>query len=164
MYLRPQGYYNILIHSSNENCLFQTSRGAQTSSIMSDSGSFIEDDNHEQLTIQNIDTIKIMSDVEDDVRKQVDDQINSLENELKERDELIAKLQLKIELVSTTESATIESDSLKKDENDNFNVPLNSNEHHLEGNGERSSLNSSVPKLLRLQSIQDQAKAELKRY
>ena len=164
MYLRPQGYYNILIHSSNENCLFQTSRGAQTSSIMSDSGSFIEDDNHEQLTIQNIDTIKIMSDVEDDVRKQIDDQINSLENELKERDELIAKLQLKIELASTTESATIESDSLKKDENDNFNVPLNSNEHHLEGNGERSLLNSSVPKLLRLQSIQDQAKAELKRY
>ena len=164
MYLRPQGYYNILIHSSNENCLFQTSRGAQTSSIMSDSGSFIEDDNHEQLTIQNIDTIKIMSDVEDDVRKQVDDQINSLENELKERDELIAKLQLKIELASTTESATIESDSLKKDENDNFNVPLNSNEDHLEGNGERSLLNSSVPKLLRLQSIQDQAKAEMKRY
>ena len=163
MYLRPQGYYNILIHSSNENCLFQTSRGAQTSSIMSDSGSFIEDDNHEQLTIQNIDTIKIMSDVEDDVRKQVDDQISSLENELKERDELIAKLQLKIELASTTESATIESDSLKKDENDNFNVPLNSNEHHLEGNGERSLLNSSVPKLLRLQSIQDQAKAEMKR-
>ena len=163
MYLRPQGYYNILIHSSNENCLFQTSRGAQTSSIMSDSGSFIEDDNHEQLTIQNIDTIKIMSDVEDDVRKQVDDQINSLENELKERDELIAKLQLKIELASTTESATIESDSLKKDENDNFNVPLNSNEDHLEGNGEQSLLNSSVPKLLRLQSIQDQAKAEMKR-
>ena len=163
MYLRPQGYYNILIHSSNENCLFQTSRGAQTSSIMSDSGSFIEDDNHEQLTIQNIDTIKIMSDVEDDVRKQIEDQINSLENELKERDELIAKLQLKIELASTTESATIESDSLKKDENDNFNVPLNSNEHHLEGNGERSLLNSSVPKLLRLQSIQDQAKAEMKR-
>ena len=163
MYLRPQGYYNILIHSSNENCLFQTSRGAQTSSIMSDSGSFIEDDNHEQLTIQNIDTIKIMSDVEDDVRKQIEDQINSLENELKERDELIAKLQLKIELASTTESATIESDSLKKDENDNFNVPLNSNEDHLEGNGERSLLNSSVPKLLRLQSIQDQAKAEMKR-
>ena len=143
--------------------MFQTSRGAQTSSIMSDSGSFIEDDNHEQLTIQNIDTIKIMSDVEDDVRKQVDDQINSLENELKERDELIAKLQLKIELASTTESATIESDSLKKDENDNFNVPLNSNEDHLEGNGEQSLLNSSVPKLLRLQSIQDQAKAEMKR-
>ena len=164
MYLRPQGYYDILIHSSNKNCLFQTSRGAQTSSIMSDSGSFIEDDNHEQLTIQNIDTIKIMSDVEDDVRKQVDDQINSLENELKERDELIAKLQLKIELASTTESATIESDSLKKDENDNFNVPLNSNEDHLEGNGEQSLLNSSVPKLLRLQSIQDQAKAEMKRY
>ena len=164
MYLRPQGYYDILIHFSNENCLFQTSRGAQTSSIMSDSGSFIEDDNHEQLTIQNIDTIKIMSDVEDDVRKQVDDQINSLENELKERDELIAKLQLKIELASTTESATIESDSLKKDENDNFNVPLNSNEDHLEGNGEQSLLNSSVPKLLRLQSIQDQAKAEMKRY
>ena len=144
--------------------MFQTSRGAQTSSIMSDSGSFIEDDNHEQLTIQNIDTIKIMSDVEDDVRKQVEDQINSLENELKERDELIAKLQLKIELASTTESATIESDSLKKDENDNFNVPLNSNEDHLEGNGEQSLLNSSVPKLLRLQSIQDQAKAEMKRY
>ena len=144
--------------------MFQTSRGAQTSSIMSDSGSFIEDDNHEQLTIQNIDTIKIMSDVEDDVRKQVEDQINSLGNELKERDELIAKLQLKIELASTTESATIESDSLKKDENDNFNVPLNSNEDHLEGNGEQSLLNSSVPKLLRLQSIQDQAKAEMKRY
>ena len=131
---------------------------------MSDSGSFIEDDNHEQLTIQNIDTINIMSDIEDDVRKQVDDQINSLENELKERDELIAKLQLKIELSSTTESATIESDSLKKDENDNFNVPHNSNEDHLEGNGEQSLLNSSVPKLLRLQSIQDQAKAEMKRY
>ena len=39
---------------------------------MSDSGSFIEDDNHEQLTIQNIDPIKIMVDVEDDVKNMLE--------------------------------------------------------------------------------------------
>ena len=143
--------------------MLQTSRGAQTSSILSDSGSFIEDDNHEQLTIQNIDTIKIMADVEDDVRRQVDDQINSLENDLKEKDELIAKLQLEIDMAANVEMNSIESNSFKKDENDNFDVPLNNNEDHLEGNGERSLVNSSVPKLLRLQSIQEQAKAEMKR-
>ena len=60
---------------------------------MSDSGSFIEDDNHEQLTIQNIDPIKIMVDVEDDVKKQNEERIKQLEHDIKIKDEFISKLE-----------------------------------------------------------------------
>ena len=60
---------------------------------MSDSGSFIEDDNHEQLTIQNIDPIKIMVDVEDDVKKQNEERIKQLEQDIKIKDEFISKLE-----------------------------------------------------------------------
>ena len=144
---------------------FQTSRGAQTqSSILSDSGSFIEDDNPEQLTIQPVDTIKIMADVEEDVRRQVAQQISQLQTQLKAKEELIENLQRREE---PQERVTVTKEHLvKKDENDNFHMDMgvNSYEDQLEGQGEKSIISSTTPKLLRLQSIQDQAKAEIKRY
>ena len=54
-------------------------------------------------------------------------------------------------------------DLFKKDENDNLHMSLNSYEDQLEGQGEKSLIISTIPKLLRLQSVQDQAKTELKR-
>ena len=140
----------------------QTSRGAQTqSSILSDSGSFIEDDNPEQLTLQPVDTIKIMADVEEDVRRQVAQQVSQLETQLKDREEIIKNLQRREE---TQERMTVSKENLfKKDENDNLHMSLNSYEDQLEGQGEKSLIISTIPKLLRLQSVQDQAKTELKR-
>ena len=142
---------------------FQTSRGAQTqSSILSDSGSFIEDDNPEQLTIQPVDTIKIMADVEEDVRRQVAQQISQLHNQLKAKEDLIENLQRREEPL---ESLPMTNEHLiKRDENDNFHMSVNSYEDQLEGQGEKSIISSTTPKLLRLQSVQDQAKADIKRY
>ena len=76
-----------------QHCALQFSRGAQTyhtsCSIQSDSGSFIEDDHHEQLTIQSTDTIKIIADVEEGVRREVNDKIKILESEIIEKEEII---------------------------------------------------------------------------
>ena len=146
----------------NVNC--QTSRGAQTqSSILSDSGSFIEDDNPEQLTIQPVDTIKIMADVEEDVRRQVAQQISELQTQLKDKEELIENLQRREETPERLIMTMPKEQLLKRDENDNFHMSHNSFEDQLEGQGEKSVIISTTPKLLRLQSVQDQAKAEMKR-
>ena len=67
--------------------------GVQSS--LSESGSFIEDDNPEQLTVQSIDAIKLMADVEDDVRKQFVNQVKELEEELRKKQEVIEQLRTK---------------------------------------------------------------------
>ena len=109
-----------------------------------------------------MDTIKIMADVEEDVRRQVAQQISQLQTQLKAKEELIENLQRREE---PQESLTVTKEHLvKKDENDNFHMGVNSYEDQLEGQGEKSIISSTTPKLLRLQSIQDQAKAEIKRY
>jgi predicted RND superfamily exporter protein len=64
-------------------------------SCLSESGSFIEDDNPEQLTVQSIDAIKLMADVEDDVRKQFVNQVKELEEELRKKQEVIEQLRTK---------------------------------------------------------------------
>ena len=139
----------------------QTSRGAQSqSSIISDSGSFDDEDNSKKMTIHQVDTIKIMADVEEDVRRLVADQFTQLQAELRLKDEIINKMQ-KRENVPDSVSA-VKGESLK-DENDNFQVNINPYEDQLVGQGERSLINSTTPKLLRLQSVQDQAKSEMKR-
>ena len=61
--------------------------GVQSS--LSESGSFIEDDNPEQLTVQSIDVIKLMADVEEDVRKQFVNQVKELEEALRKKQEEI---------------------------------------------------------------------------
>ena len=109
-----------------------------------------------------MDTIKIMADVEEDVRRQVAQQISQLQTQLKAKEELIENLQRREE---PQERVTVTKEHLvKKDENDNFHMGVNSYEDQLEGQGEKSIISSTTPKLLRLQSIQDQAKAEIKRY
>ena len=67
--------------------------GVQSS--LSESGSFIEDDNLEQLTVQSIDAIKLMADVEEDVRKQFINQVKELEEELRKKQEVIEQLRTK---------------------------------------------------------------------
>ena len=67
--------------------------GVQSS--LSESGSFIEDDNPEQLTVQSIDAIKLMADVEEDVRKQFVNQVKELEEELRKKQEVIEQLRTK---------------------------------------------------------------------
>ena len=67
--------------------------GVQSS--LSESGSFIEDDNPEQLTVQSIDAIKLMADVEEDVRKQFINQVKELEEELRKKQEVIEQLRTK---------------------------------------------------------------------
>ena len=67
--------------------------GVQSS--LSESGSFIEDDNPEQLTIQSIDAIKLMADIEEDVRKQFENQVKELEEELRKKQEVIEQLRTK---------------------------------------------------------------------
>ena len=67
--------------------------GVQSS--LSESGSFIEDDNPEQLTVQSIDAIKLMADVEDDVRKQFVNQVKELVEELRKKQEVIEQLRTK---------------------------------------------------------------------
>ena len=130
------------------------------SSIISDSGSSVDNDNRQKMTIQQVDTIKIMADVEEDVRRLVADQFTQLQAELRLKDEIINKMQ-KRENVPDSVSA-VKGESLK-DENDNFHVNINPYEDQLVGQGERSLINSTTPKLLRLQSVQDQAKSEMKR-
>ena len=130
---------------------------------MSDSGSFIEDDNPEQLTIQPVDTIKIMADVEEDVRRQVAHQISQLQTQLKDKEELIENLQRREETPERLTMTMPREQLLKRDENDNFQMSHSSFEDQLEGQGEKSVIISTTPKLLRLQSVQDQAKAEMKR-
>ena len=61
-------------------------------SCLSESGSFIEDDHPEQLTIQSIDAIKLMADVEENVKKQYACQIKELEEELSKKQEKINQL------------------------------------------------------------------------
>ena len=105
-----------------------------------------------------------MADVEEDVRRQVAQQISQLQTQLKAKEELIENLQRREE---PQERVTVTKEHLvKKDENDNFHMDMgvNSYEDQLEGQGEKSIITSTTPKLLRLQSIQDQAKAEIKRY
>ena len=105
-----------------------------------------------------------MADVEEDVRRQVAQQISQLQTQLKAKEELIENLQRREE---PQERVTVTKEHLaKKDENDNFHMDMgvNSYEDQLEGQGEKSIISSTTPKLLRLQSIQDQAKAEIKRY
>ena len=64
-------------------------------SCLSESGSFIDDDNPEQLTLQSIDAIKLMADVEEDVRKQFVNQVKELEEELRKKQEVIEQLRTK---------------------------------------------------------------------
>ena len=64
-------------------------------SCLSDSGSFIEDDNPEQLTIQSLDAIKLMADVEEDVKKHFVVQVKELEEELRKKQEVIEQLTTK---------------------------------------------------------------------
>ena len=71
---------------------------------------------------------------------------------IKEKEQILSKLQLKEENKQVTRS--------EADENDNIRVvdvehPLVVDvEHHLEGQGQRNEINSHCPKLLRLQSVQ----------
>ena len=118
--------------------------------------------NHSQLA----DSMKIIVDVEDEVRRQTDGKIKQLENEIKIKDDIINLLENKIAELPILEETTLPSnykEPLKKDENDNFHTGLNSLEQHLEGKGESSLVDSTCPKLLRLQSVQEQAKVEMKR-
>ena len=64
-------------------------------SCLSETGSFIEDDNPEQLTIQSMDAIKLMADVEEDVKKQFALQVKELEEELRRKQEEIHQLRNK---------------------------------------------------------------------
>lgn len=61
-------------------------------SCLSESGSFYEDDNPEQLTIQSIDAIKLMADVEENVKQQFANQVKELEEELRKKQEKIDQL------------------------------------------------------------------------
>ena len=118
--------------------------------------------NHSQLA----DSIKIIVDVEDEVRRQTDGKIKQLEHEIKLKDDIINLLENKIAELPILEETILPSnykEPLKKDENDNFHTGLNSLEQHLEGKGESSLVDSTCPKLLRLQSVQEQAKVEMKR-
>lgn len=102
-----------------------------------------------------------MADVEEDVRRQVAHQISELQIQLKVKEELIEHMRMK---EKTPEQLTESKEHLfSKDENDNFPLSIKSYEDQLEGQGEKSLINSTTPKLLRLQSVQDQAKAEMKR-
>ena len=119
--------------------------------------------NHSQLA----DSMKIIVDVEDEVRRQTDGKIKQLEHEIKMKDDIINLLENKIAELPVLEETILPSnykEPLKKDENDNFHTGLNSLEQHLEGKGESSLVDSTCPKLLRLQSVQEQAKVEMKRY
>ena len=118
--------------------------------------------NHSQLA----DSMKIIVDVEDEVRRQTDGKIKQLEHEIKMKDDIINLLENKIAELPILEETILPSnykEPLKKDENDNFHTGLNSLEQHLEGKGESSLVDSTCPKLLRLQSVQEQAKVEMKR-
>ena len=72
-------------------------------SCLSESGSFIEDDNHEQLTLQNFDAIKIMADVEEDIRRQFSIQVKDLKEELRKKQYQIDELNMKKEKVTVSE-------------------------------------------------------------
>ena len=61
-------------------------------SCLSESGSFIEDDHPEQLTIQSIDAIKLMADVEENVKQQFANQVKELEEELRKKQDKIDQL------------------------------------------------------------------------
>ena len=122
----------------------------------SDSDSFYEDDRPELLTIESLDTIKIMADVEEDVKRRVADQIKNLEGQLREKDYMISQLQ------DESDQLKIQYINKQRDENDNYNLRSSSVEDHLEGSGENSLVSSSSHKLLRLQSVHDQAKAEIR--
>ena len=72
------------------NFIIQMSIGVQ--SCLSESGSFIEDDHPEQLTIQGVDMIKLMADVEEDVKKTFIEHLRELEDELKKKEDTIQEL------------------------------------------------------------------------
>ena len=134
---------------------------------------------NEQSNIQNVkeyvmssnhsvlaDSMKIIVDVEDEVKRQTEGKIKQLEHEIKIKDDIINLLENKIAELPILEETILPSnykEPLKKDENDNFHTGLNSLEQHLEGKGESSLVDSTCPKLLRLQSVQEQAKVEMKR-
>lgn len=102
--------------------------------------------------IENLDAIKIMVDVEEDVKRQVADKVKDLEDK-------IVQLQRKEDCLDVGQQT---EENLVKDENDN-EMSSRPDEDQLEGNGEQSLTNSDFPKLIRLKSIQDQAKQELKK-
>ena len=123
---------------------------------------YVMPSNHSHLA----DSMKIIVDVEDEVRRQTDGKIKQLEHEIKIKDDIINLLENKIAELPVLEETILPSnykEPLKKDENDNFHTGLNSLEQHLEGKGESSLVDSTCPKLLRLQSVQEQAKVEMKR-
>ena len=104
-----------------------------------------------------------MADVEEDVKRQVEEKIKQLEEDLRMKETRIEQLTNK-DYNCEDFSQQTEEDDVKKDVNDNEveNVS-NPDEDQLEGSGEKSLVNTNCPKLLRLQSIQDQAKHELKK-
>ena len=102
--------------------------------------------------IENLDAIKIMVDVEEDVKRQVADKVKDLEDK-------IVQLQRREDCLDVGQQT---EENLVKDENDN-EMSSRPDEDQLEGNGEQSLTNFDFPKLLRLKSIQDQAKQELKK-
>ena len=88
--------------------------------MQSDSEGFIEDDHHEQLTIQSPDTIKIIVDVEEDVRREVSQQIKMLESKINVQDEMIKEKEQILSKLQTEEEH--ENSKAQKDENDNINL------------------------------------------
>ena len=84
-------------------------------SCLSDSGSFIEDDNPEQLTIESLDAIKIMADVEEDVKKHFVVQVKELEEELRKKQEVIEQLTTKYVETLAWNNLNIDTNSWQAD-------------------------------------------------
>ena len=104
------------------------------------SGSFIEDDNPEQLTI-HLDALKLMVDVEEEVTKQFRHEIKMLEIELKERDNIIRNLnEDKLNMEEMRNKVQYLEDQLSSKESRLQDVkqelveePINENEEDKEG-------------------------------
>ena len=97
----------------------------------------------------------MIADVEEEVMLEVSDKLKMLELQLVEKEEIIRekeKILTKLEENVQVSRAPAEKDGF-----------LPQVEQQLEGEGERSEIDSDHPKLLRLKSVQEQAREELRR-
>ena len=89
----------------------------------------------------------MIADVEEDVRMEVSDKLKMLELQIVEKEEIIRE---KDNILNRLEAnVKVSQPPAEKDA-----LVVNQMEQHLEGEGERSDIDSDHPKLLRLRSVQ----------
>ena len=94
----------------------------------------------------------MIADVEEEVRMEVRDKLKMLELQIVEKEEIIREKENILNKLEVCGSPAEKDGMVGHQE-----------EQHLEGEGERTEIQSDHPKLLRLKSVQEQAREELRR-